>query len=119
MEGISIYDKIIKEQKCLADRIEDIKKTLEKLPEGKLVLCFDGKHSYKWFQSNGHTKEYIKKKNRALAEKLAYKRHLTNLLEQMEREKEAAEAYLSKYHNSNLKSNHEVNDLSEYQNLLF
>lgn len=113
-----IYNKVLKERKRLEDKIEKTKEQLKYLPEGKLVLCFDGRHKYKWFHSDGHTKKYIMKKNRALAEKLAYKRYLTEQLALLGREKAAAEAYLSKYQKSNLTSNHKVDDLSEYQNLL-
>ena len=52
------------------------------MPEGKFVCCTcHGR--YKWFVSDGHVKTYIPKKNRPYAEKLAYKKYLELLLEEL------------------------------------
>jgi len=62
------------------------------LPEGKLICCGDN-----FYQSDGHHKSYIKKKDSVLAEKLATKKYLTTLLEDLEKEKRATDMYLRHY----------------------
>lgn len=59
------------------------------MPEGKLICCKDC-----WYQSDGHKKIYIKKKDKELAEKLAIKKYLSALLEDLEKEKSATDMYL-------------------------
>lgn len=66
-----------------------IKKQLKGLPEGKLICCGDS-----WYQSDGHKKSYIKKKDKILAEKLAIKKYLSALLEDLQKEKSATDMYL-------------------------
>lgn len=92
-----IYNTALKEHRRIEDKILRIEREVEKLPQGKLVICFDGKQNYKWFQSDGHTKSYIKRKDRRLAEQLAYKRYLTHQYKSLCREKLAIESYLN-YH---------------------
>lgn len=49
------------------------------LPKGKLICAQNGT-SQKWYHSNGHTKDYIPKKNRKLAEQLLTSPEYQNLL---------------------------------------
>ena len=56
------------------------------MPEGKLICCGN-----KFYRSDGHKKTYIKKKDKVLAEKLAVKKYLSALLEDLEKEKSATE----------------------------
>lgn len=62
------------------------------MPEGKLICCGEN-----WFQSDGHKKSHIKKKDKLLAEKLAAKKYLSTLLEDLEKEKSATDMYLRHY----------------------
>lgn len=62
---------------------------MNKLPSGKLICCGDS-----WYRSDGRNKTYIKKKDKDLAEKLAIKKYLSALLEDLEKEKIATDMYL-------------------------
>ena len=63
------------------------------MPEGKLI-CAKNNPGYKWYQSNGHTKIYIPKENRRLAEQLAIKKYYSLMLEDLENELLATQFYL-------------------------
>ena len=88
-----LRENILKEYHFIQEQIDQIQNELNKLPDGKLLISQDGKYR-KWYVSNGHTKVYIPKKNRHLAEQLAQKKYLTKKLEGFLREKQAIEAYL-------------------------
>ncbi len=77
-EFITFYDKMLSESKRLGEKINSLESQLASCPEGKLVLSRT-ENRYKWYQSDGHQKTYIPKKNRALAEQLATKKYLLNL----------------------------------------
>ena len=62
---------------------------MNQLPSGKLVCC-----GVSWYRSDGRNKTYIKKKDKDLAEKLAIKKYLSALIEDLEKEKIATEMYL-------------------------
>lgn len=64
------------------------------MPSGKLICCGDS-----WYQSDGHNKIYIKKKDKSLAEKLATKKYLLAKLKDLENEKVATDMYLRHYSN--------------------
>ena len=91
---------------------------MKKLPEGKLVVCNNGKGRYKWFRSDGKNKYYIKKEDRKLAEQLAHKKFLTLQLEELTKKKIASEFYLRHYPKEISKSSQLISKSSEYQNLL-
>ena len=84
---------MLKESLRLGERIKYLKQEIEKLPEGKLIRSQNRKYE-QWYQSDGHTKKYISKKNRELLEKLAIKKYLSYQLEDCENEKRAIEFYL-------------------------
>lgn len=65
---------------------------MKTLPHGKLICCGNS-----WYQSDGHTKTYIKKANRQLAEALAAKKYLSSLMEDLKKEKSATDMYLRHY----------------------
>ena len=65
---------ILKAYQPLCDQILQMQNQLNELPEGKLLISREGKY-VKWYVSNGHTKTYIPKKNRLLAEQLAQKKY--------------------------------------------
>ena len=46
----------------MEEKSVDIKRKIQTLPNGKLLLCSNGRNKISWFKSNGSTKEYIKKK---------------------------------------------------------
>ena len=90
--GFSIYSKLQKRNKYLNKRIKELTTEIKRLPKGKLVCCGSS-----WYQSNGHTKTYVKKDNKQLAEKLAVKKYLSSLLEDLQKEKIATDMYLRHY----------------------
>lgn len=110
--GGSIYKKLEFRSKQLNKLIKETKQKLNGLPEGKLICCGN-----KCYRSDGHKKTYIKKKEKALAEKLAIKKYLSALLEDYEKEKSATDMYLRHYPKE--KKIDEIYSASDYlQNLL-
>jgi len=93
MEVFMLREKILEEYHSIQNQINQIQNDLKKLPEGKLLISKDGKYR-KWYVSDGHTKEYIPKKNRYFAEQLAQKKYLISKLEELMCEKQAIDAYL-------------------------
>lgn len=100
----------------LENQINSIKEQLKNMPPGKLICVQNGKYS-KWFQSDGHTKKYIPKANRQLAEKLAVKKYLSLQLKELEKEKHAIECYLKRSTISN-DAEKLLAETSEFQKLL-
>lgn len=94
-----IYEKILKESQRLDEQIHTIQSQLNRLPEGKLICAANGK-GHKWYKSDGHNSDYISKKERKLAEKLAYKKYLSLRLKNLIHEKNAIDFYL-RHHDTN------------------
>lgn len=84
---------MIKEQQELQRQIFAIQTRINTLPDGKLI-CARSKNGYKWYQSDGHKKEYISKKERRLAELLAEKKYLNLKLNALKKEFSAINFYL-------------------------
>lgn len=82
------------------------------------MVCANGNRNPSWFWSDGKNKTYIKKKDRALAEQLAYKKYLTLELEGINQELLAIRFYLRHHHEEIPKSSQLITESSEYQNLL-
>ena len=76
----------------LTQKISDIQQQLKQLPQGKLIISHNGEN-IKWYASDGHSKKYIPKSDRALAEQLALRKYLTSLLEELLQEKKAINFY--------------------------
>lgn len=76
----------------LTQKISDIQQQLKQLPHGKLIISHNGEN-IKWYSSDGHSKKYIPKSDRALAEQLALRKYLTSLLEELLQEKKAINFY--------------------------
>lgn len=93
-----IYNRILEESRRLESQIRFAQSEIKKLPEGKLIVTRSNQKN-KWYQSDGHTSTYIPKRERKLAEQLAYKKYLSLRLEHMLQEKRAIDFYL-KHHNS-------------------
>ncbi len=106
-----------KEYERLESRIAQVKQELTTLPEGKLI-CAQGNKCYKWYVSDGHRKTYLPKKERRLAEQLAYKKYLTLLLEELEHEKMAISFYLRHHSSEKNKSASLLKEQAGYQELL-
>lgn len=104
---------MLKKSEQLNEQIQAIQTQLKEMPEGKLICC-----NSSWYQSDGHKKSYISKGNRPLAEKLAVKKYLTSLLEDLTHEKKAIAFYLRHHSNCEPKALQLLTDSSEYQNLL-
>ena len=63
------------QQKQLQQKLTDIQKQLQQLPEGKLICTRCGNRT-KWYRSDGHTKTYIPKDQKPYASQLAIRRYL-------------------------------------------
>ena len=78
MEGvffISFYETMLLQQEQLQQKLTDIQKQLQQLPEGKLICTRCGNRT-KWYRSDGHTKTYIPKDQKPYASQLAIRRYL-------------------------------------------
>ena len=73
--------------------LRTIQKQLQKLPPGKLI-CSRNRTTVKWYQGDGHSKTYIPKANRTLAEQLALKKYLQQQEQILLQEQAAITAYL-------------------------
>lgn len=92
-----IYERIQQEHQRLQEQINKLQTELSTYPEGKLVCCNHGNY-HKWYKSDGHSKIYIPKGDRPLAEQLARKKYLSTLLEELSQERDALDAYLKLPH---------------------
>lgn len=93
-EAFCILEKIIKCVAEVRDQIEKCEKELKELPSGNFVCCSSGGKS-KWYVSDGHTRSYIPKKDRALAAQLAYKKYVEASLSELIEKKDAMEKYIA------------------------
>lgn len=112
-----IYDKIVKEKQRIEKQIETLERQLENLPEGKLVCTKNGKYN-KWYHTTNSSYTYIPKKERELAEKLAYKTYLSLRLETLLNEKKAIESYLKHYQPNALQEEQNIITSPEYKDFL-
>ncbi len=88
---------------------------IAELPQGKLI-CARNDNRWKWYCSDGHKSVYIPKKEQQFAEKLATKKYLSLLCEDMRQEKDAIDFYL-RHHKIGKAEELLINE-SEYQKLL-
>ena len=81
------------------------------------MICTHGKDGFRWYNSSGSKRSYIRKKDRDLAEQLALKKYYLMQLEDAQQEKRALEYYLR--HSTNFPGNADklFEDLA-YQQLL-
>jgi len=113
MGGLNIYQQLSNRKTKINKQIKEIKKQLKQMPEGKLICCSDN-----WYCSDGHTKTYIKKKDKSFAERLAIKKYLLASLKDLEREKSAIDMYLRHYPHERENVEALFNGSSEFLNLL-
>lgn len=93
-----IYERMLEEHRQLTKKIKQTEQLLKDCPDGKIFCAKNGKY-YKWYLTDGKTQTYLPKKKRKLAEKLAAKKYLSCLLQDLTHEKKAIEFYL-RHHNS-------------------
>lgn len=91
-----MFERMQREHARLVEKACKIRKELQGMPEGKLVCVSNGKYQ-KWYRSDGRESVYIARKNRALAEELAWKNFLVAQLKDIEDEQRAIEFYLRHY----------------------
>ena len=96
---------MVKEHKKIGNRINALQSQLKTLPDGKLVCASNGKWK-KWYHSTKQGTTYLPKKNRKLAEDLAYKKYVLLQLENLNCEKEAINLYLD-HHDQNARQREE------------
>lgn len=105
------------ESQRLEQQIALVQSRLSHLPSGNLICChYQGR--CKWYQSDGHTKTYIPKKDRRLAQQLAVKKYLTLQLEDLLAEQKAIQSYLKYHRPCPGKSELLLSQDPEYQKLL-
>lgn len=114
---ITLYERILKERLRLQTQIDAICAELQTLPDGKLI-CSQNNNQVKWYRSDGHTKTYIPKKDRTLAEQLAKKKFLTLTLEDLTHEQRALDFYLSHHSKNTGKAEHLLTEIQGYRELL-
>lgn len=94
--SILIQTQLLQTSNQLRDTISALQKDISAAPDGHLICCHHGKYC-KWYQSDGHTRQYIPKSDRSLAEQLALKTYHSHLLQEMTQEKKAIDSYLRLY----------------------
>lgn len=98
------FNQLSKISHSLDKQIEALQKKLRSCPEGHLICCHDKKHC-KWYWSDGHSRKYLPRTNRDLAEQLAIKKYNSYLLDELLQKKKAVDSYLHHYPTKN-KSEH-------------
>jgi len=111
------YYQIKKERQRLNKQISALRARLQSLPEGKLLCTHNGNYS-KWYLSNGASPIYIPKKERQFAAKLAERNYLSLLLEDLQQECRALDAYLQ-HHRTTKSAEHFLSHSPEHRNLIF
>lgn len=112
-----LYERIQKEYTKLQDQIADLQNKFQFLPPGKLI-CAKNKNGCKWYQSDGHTKQYIPKSNRPLAEQLALKKYYSLELDELLQESNALSLYLKHPHSDPGKAHELLTSNPAYSELL-
>lgn len=114
-----IYCKSVECVERLDKWIGDIELKLKKFPQGEMFVSRNGKH-FKWlFKENKDSERVcIPKKNKAFAEKLAQKKLLECLLEDLIQEKKAIEFYLRHHKKRPWKSERLLAENPGFQELL-
>ena len=88
-----LFNRALNEMNRVRKRIADIKKEIRGLPNGRIECYTRNDGGYRWkYVKNGKRTE-IKKADRELAERLAYKRSLRNELNQLECEYTALDVF--------------------------
>ena len=94
-----IYTQILSQYQRINKQIQNIEHQQKEFPDGNLVCTQNGKY-YKWYKNIENNYNYIPKKEKFLANKLAYKKYLSSQLKDLKQEKIAIEHYLKKHSNN-------------------
>lgn len=92
-----------KRKKSLDKHINHLKSELSKLPKGQIVCYPNGKYS-RWYLKTDHGLEWIPKKNREFASKLAYRKYLEGKVSDLMHEYEILSSY-QKFESNSSKKN--------------
>jgi len=87
------HKRLLQTSQQLQEQIATIQHQIHNAPDGHIVCCH-GKTNCKWYHSDGHSKRYIPKAERSLAEQLALKKYNSYVLDELVQEKKALDAYL-------------------------
>ena len=118
MEGMNtFYEKMMNEKERIDTRINELTSALNNFPKGKFFYTRNGKH-YKWYCSDGKIMTYIPKKKRQYAEKLATKRYLLHLIDDLKWEVKAIDSYLRKRKPTECQADQVYLQDEEYQKLI-
>ena len=118
MEGMNtFYEKMLKEKERIDARINELTSALNNFPKGKFFYTRNGKH-YKWYCSDGKIMTYIPKKKRQYAEKLATKRYLLHLIDDLKCESKAIDCYIRKRKPTECQADQVYFQDEEYQKLI-
>lgn len=112
-----LYEKILYERQKIEEQIKNMQNQLQEMPEGKLISASNGS-GYKWYVSDGHCTTYLPKKERQLAEKLAYKKYLSLRLKDLLQEKTALDFYLRHHNLENYQIEQSFLNSPKYKELL-
>ena len=110
------YERMLAERNRLDSEIQELQSKLKQFPKGKL-FCTKNRQYFKWYITDGKTQTYLPKSKRSLAEKLATKKYLSLLLEDLIHEKKAIEFYL-RHHSQNSQAEHMLLRCPEYSDLI-
>lgn len=91
--GMFLYQNMLRQYENIKQKITRVEQQIERLPQGE-IYCAKNGTGVKWYYNNGTHREYLHKKNRKLAEQLAYKKYLKKLLKELKQEKSAIDKYL-------------------------
>ena len=89
-----LYSRMLNERNRLEEEINSLDQLINNLPPGNLFFSHNGKY-IKWYQSDGHQKTYISRKNLELAQQLAIKKYLSAQKEDILQELCAIDYYLN------------------------
>ena len=93
-----LKERLQQESQRLKEKITSLEEEISHLPEGNFYCIHNNKY-IQWFRNINGKHVYISKRNRTLAERLAYKKYLTLQLKDCLQKQQAADAYL-KYSDS-------------------
>lgn len=110
-------DKFLSESMRLGTLLDSLQTQLKKFPDGKLVCNKNGIY-HKYYVKINDSLHYIRKTESALIEKLAIKKYLTSLTEDIQQDKQAIDTYLKHENSYRRKSIDMLNDTPKYQQFL-
>lgn len=110
------YQQMLEESRNLEAQLKTIQSSLNALPKENFFCTHSGKY-HKWYKTDGKKQTYIPKKQRKLAEKLALKKYLSCLSQDISHEHNAISLYL-RHHLSNPKTAEKILQDPAYKELL-